>query len=599
MCTASGAWTGAQASRGSLSVSSATLGNNTYLLTCADGAHGSTTVSAVLDVAAASAFVKSPLLVSDGSIANIAQDPLLINPWGIAFAPTSPIWTANNGSHRSTLYDGTGIAQPLIVELPAGLRGNASSTGIVFSGIPDDFIVTSGGRSAGAIFMFAGENGTISGWSPSVDGTHAITMHEDVDAVYKGLALANNGTANLLYAADFHNNKVAVFDRTFAKVDVAGGFADATLPAGFAPFGIQALAIDGQTRIVVTYAKQDLVARDEIVGAGLGLVNVFDVDGRLVAHLVATGGELNAPWGLALAPDDFGTLSNNLLVGNFGSGVIAAYDPIDGQFFGTVNDASGSPIATPGLWGIAFGNGARNQPKSTLYFFAGINQEAGGLFGRVDLAATVPDTVAPTVRVTAPAHGTTVSGVVRISANAKDDVAVSEVEFFAGTTSIGTVTNVADAPVEFDWDTTLGINGALNLTAQARDAAGNVTTSVVVGVTVANTVVQFSDLYMQVFASAGAGHCASCHAGGGAFLPAALNLSSAAAAYAALVDVASLQQPSLRRVNSGDPASSYLVDKLEGVDIGATNRMPLGGPFLDQATIDSVKTWIAQGALNN
>jgi hypothetical protein len=315
--------------------------------------------------------------------------------------------------------------------------------------------------------------------------------------------------------------------------------------------------------------------------------------------LVATGRELNAPWGLALAPNDFGTLSNTLLVGNFGSGVIAAYDPSDGQFFGTINDATGSPIATPGLWGIAFGNGARNQPKSTLYFFAGINQEAGGLFGRIDLAVTPPDAVAPTVGVTAPAHGATVSGVVRISANAKDDIELAQVEFFAGTTSLGVVTPATDAPAELDWNTTLGVNGVVNLTAQARDAGGNVTTSVAVNVTVANPVVSFSDLYAQIFSSAGAGHCANCHAGGGATLPAALNLSTAAAAYGALVDVASLQRPDLSRVKTGDPANSYLLHKLEGVDIGNTNRMPLGGPFLEQARIDSVKAWIAQGALNN
>jgi uncharacterized protein (TIGR03118 family) len=599
-CTASGAWTGAQAANGTLSVSSTTLGNNTYMLTCADSTHSSTTASAVLAVTTASAFTKSSLVVSDGSIPNVAQDPLLINPWGIAFTPTSPIWTANNGSHTSTLYDGTGIAQALIVQLPAGLRGSANSTGIVFSGIPGDFVVTNGASSAGAIFILAGENGTLSGWSPSVDGTHAIKMYDDADgAVFKGLAIADNGTANLLYATDFHNNKVVVFDSTFVKVDVPGGFTDATLPAGYAPFGIQALQIQEQTRIVVTYAKQDLIGQDEVAGAGFGLVNVFDVDGTLVKHLVEVGGELNAPWGLALAPDDFGTLSDKLLVGNFGSGVIAAYDPITGQIFGTINDATGSPIATPGLWGIAFGNGARNQSKSTLYFFAGINQEAGGLFGRIDVGATAPDIVAPSVRITAPVPGATVSGVVRISANAQDNVGVTQVQFFAGTTSIGTVTNVTAAPVEFDWNTAAGINGAVNLTAQAKDAAGNVTTSAAVAVTVANAVVQFSDLYTQIFASAGAGHCANCHTGGGATLPAALNLSSSANAYAALVDVASIQQPTLRRVNSGDPANSYLINKLEGVNIGNTNRMPLGGPFLDQATIDSVKAWIAQGALNN
>jgi uncharacterized protein (TIGR03118 family) len=554
----------------------------------------------VLAVSAATAFTKSSLVTSDGSIPNVAQDPLLINPWGMAFSPTSPIWVADNGSQSSTLYDGTGIPQALIVQIPAGLRGNANSTGMVFNGTPADFVVTSGTKSAGAAFIFAGETGTISGWSPTVDGTHAIKMYDDVNgAVFKGLAIANNGTANRLYAADFHNNKVIVFDRTFTPVTVPGGFADATLPAGFAPFGIQALQIQGQTRIVVTYAKQDLVAQDEIDGAGFGLVNVFDADGTLVTHLVATGGELNAPWGIALAPDNFGTLSNKLLVGNFGNGVIDAYDPVSGQFAGAINDATGSPISTPGLWGIAFGNGARNQPKTTLYFVAGINHEAGGLYGRIDLGATAPDVVAPTVHITAPVPAAALTGVVHITANAQDNVGVTKVQFFAGATVIGTVTNVAAAPVAFDWNTATVANGNVNLTAQATDAAGNVTTSTAVAVTVANTPVLFVDLYTQIFAATGAGHCAGCHTGGGAALPAVMNLSSAANAYAAFVGVASIQQPTLQRVKAGDPSNSYLINKLEGVNIGATNRMPLGGPFLDQATIDSVKTWIAQGALNN
>jgi uncharacterized protein (TIGR03118 family) len=599
MCSAGGAWMGAQAASGTLSVSPTTLGTNTYTLTCGDATHAATSVSAALEVTAATAFTKSNLVVSDGSIPNIAQDPLLINPWGIAFSPASPIWTANNGSHKATIYDGTGIAQPLVVDLPAAPRGNADATGIVFSAIPGDFVVTDGTASAGAAFIFAGESGTISGWSPAVDGTHAITVYDDPNgAVFKGLAMANNGSENLLYATDFHNNEVVVLDRTFARVTVPGGFKDETLPEGYAPFGIQALPIEDETRIVVTYAKQDLVAANEVVGAGFGLVNVFDTDGTLVTHLVEVGGELNAPWGLALAPENFGSLGNKLLVGNFGSGVITAYDPVTGERFGTVNDATGSPIATPGLWGIAFGNGARNQPKSTLYFFAGINQEAGGLFGRIDLGATAPDVVAPTVQITAPAPGT-VSGIVRVSANARDNVGVTQVEFFAGTVSVGTVTNVGAAPVAFDWNTALGVNGSVALTAQARDAAGNVTTSSAVALTVDNTVVRFSDLYAQIFAGTGAGHCANCHTGGGNTLPAALNLSSAANAYAALVNVASIQQPTLARVNAGDPATSYLINKLEGVNIGTTSRMPFGGPFLDQATIDSVKTWIAQGALNN
>jgi uncharacterized protein (TIGR03118 family) len=444
-------------------------------------------VSAILAVAAASAFAKSNLVVSDGSIPNVAQDPQLINPWGIAFSPTSTIWAADNGSQSSTLYDGTGIAQALTIAVPAGVRGNASPTGIVFNGTSADFVVTSGTHSVGAVFLFADESGAISGWSPTVDGTHAIKMYDDADgAVFKGLAIANNGTANQLYAADFHNNKIVVLDRTFTKVTTPGGFTDPTLPAGFAPFGIQTLQLQGQTRVVVSYAKQDLVAHDEIGGAGLGLVNVFDANGTLVKHLVAVGGALNAPWGFALAPDNFGTLSNKLLVGNFGNGVINAYDPISGQIAGSINDVTGTPIATPGLWGIAFGNGARNQPKTTLYFFAGINDEAGGLLGRIDLGATAPDVVAPTVVITSQGQGTVLTGVVHITANAHDNVGVTQVQFFAGSTSIGIVPTTVAAPVSFDWNSAGVANGNVTLTAQAKDAAGNVTTSVAVAVTVTN-----------------------------------------------------------------------------------------------------------------
>lgn len=599
-CTASGAWIGSQPANGTLSVSPLTLGNQTFTVTCSDSMHSASSASAVLAVGAASAFTKSSLVTSDGSIPNVAQDPFLINPWGMAFGPTGPMWVADNGSQNSTLYDGTGVVQALVVQIPAGLRGNANPTGIVFNGTSADFVVTDGTRSAGAAFIFAGENGTISGWSPTVDGTHAIKMYDDANgAVFKGLALANNGTANQLYAADFHNNKVVVLNKTFTPITVAGGFADATLPAGYAPFGIQTLQIQGQTRIVVTYAKQDLVAEDEVDGAGLGLVNVFDVNGTLVKHLVAAGGALNAPWGIALAPDNFGTLSNTLLVGNFGDGVIDAYDPVSGQFVGTVNDASGSPVSTPGLWGITFGNGARNQPRTTLYFSAGVNHEAGGLYGRIDLGSTAPDIVAPTVRITSPVQAAALTGVVHITANAQDNVGVVKVQFFAGTTSIGTLTNPPAAPVSFDWNSVTFANGNVNLTAQATDAAGNVTTSTPIAVTVTNPVVQFSSLYTQIIAPTGAGHCANCHTGGGATLPSSMNFSSAANAFAALVGTASIQQPTLQRVKAGDPSASYIINKLEGVNIGTTNRMPLGGPFLDQTTIDSVKAWIAQGALNN
>ena len=539
-------------------------------------------------------------LVSDGAVTAATVDHNLINPWGIVIAPGRPVWVANNGTQTSTLYDGTGQVVPLVVSLPGGMNGDADATGIVFNGTTD-FAVSNGTQSAAAAFIFDGEGGTILGWSPAVDATHALIAYDDGagGAVYKGLAIAVDSGANFLYATDFHNNKVDVFDKTFQKVTVAGGFTDPTLPAGYAPFGIQALQIGGQTVIYVTYAQKSTTSDDNVNGAGLGLVNVFDTKGTLIKHLVPVGGALNAPWGVVLAPASFGTVSNDVLIGNFGDGVINAYNPDTGAFVDSIKDSTGTAIANPGLWGIAFGNGVRNQPATTLYFAAGIANEADGLYGRIDLGATAPDIVAPAVTLSAPADGATVSGnAVALTVTATDNVAVTSVTFLAGTTSIGTATT---APFTFTWDTTGVANGPVALTAQAKDAAGNVTASAAVNVTVDNTAppppaaVTLTQLQTDIFTP----RCSTCHTGVGASLPGSMNLTSTAATFASFVNVASIENPALKRVLPGDPDNSYMVHKIQGTDIGTTARMPFGGPFLDQATIDQVRTWISQGALNN
>ncbi|MGH8260998.1 MAG: TIGR03118 family protein, partial [Steroidobacteraceae bacterium] len=354
-------------------------------------------------------------------------------------------------------------------------------------------------------------------------------------------------------------------------VTVAGGFADPSLPKGYAPFGIQAITVQSQTLIYVTYAEQTAPDnRDETSGAGLGLVNVFDTAGTLKSHLVPVGGKLDAPWGIALAPANFGTLSNALLIGNFGDGVINGYDPSSGAYIGTVSDANAQPIANPGLWGIAFGNGAHNQPATTLYFAAGVASEADGVYGRIDLGATAPDVAAPTVAVTAPASGATVSGSVTLTATAADNVGVASVKFFAGTTAIGTATA---SPYSVSWDTTQTANGSVQLTAVAQDAAGNATTSAAVAVTVNNAAaVTFTQLQTNIFTPI----CSVCHTGVGSSLPGAMNL-TAGNAYASLVNVASLEQPSLKRVAPGDPTDSYILHKLEGTPGITGGRMPLGG----------------------
>jgi uncharacterized protein (TIGR03118 family) len=686
-CTASGAWSGTQAATGTLVVTPSAVGTQTYTLMCTGGAYSpSTSQSATLTVIAQSAFSMSNL-VSDGAVAAATTDANLVNPWGIVFGPGTPVWIANNATETSTLYDGTGNKVALTVSLPAGLNGSADATGIVFNSSGTDFVVTKAALSGPARFIFDGEGGTILGWSPTVDATNAVIGYDDGagGAVYKGLAIANDGTANHLYATDFHNGKVDVFDKNFAKVTVAGGFTDPTLPAGYNPFGIQAVQISGQTRIVVTYAKKDPASNDEVAGAGFGLVDVFDTSGTLVTHLVPVGGALNAPWGVAMAPAGFGTLSNALLVGNFSDGVITGYDPVTGAFVGTLQDSTGQPIATPGLWGIAFGNGARNQPTTTLYFAAGIADEADGLYGRIDLGATAPDIVAPTVALTAPAAGT-VTGTVTVTANAADNVGVAQVEFFAGTTSLGVDTT---APYSVDWNTTAVANGNFNVTAVAKDAFGNATTSAAVAVTVSNappppdntpptvsltapaagtvsgtiavtataadnvgvtqveffagatslgtdttapysvnwntTTVADGNVNLTAVAHDAAGNtttstavvvnvsnavvvtlaqlqaniftpkCSGCHTGGGATLPSSMNLTSAAATHAALVNVTSVDEPTFKRVLPGDPNNSYIIHKLEGTQlVGA--RMPFGGPFLDQPTIDQVRAWIQAGA---
>jgi uncharacterized protein (TIGR03118 family) len=328
------------------------------------------------------AYAVTPL-VSDGAVAAAFNDASLKNPWGVAFNPNGFVWVANNGAANSTLYDGTGKPQSLVVAVPGAAGAPGKPTGIVFSGSAN-FVVSKNGVSGPSRFIFASEDGVISGWAPNVDGTHALLAADNSaeHSAYKGLALAANGQGNFLFATDFHNARVDVFDAAFHRVHWAGAFLDPKLPAGYAPFGIQNL----QGNLYVSYARQDVDARDEVAGRGLGLVNVFDASGKLIRR-VANGGRLNAPWGLAMAPADFGRFSNALLVGNFGDGRISAYDARSGEFLGQLRGPDGRRLAISGLWGLAFGNGLSSQPTGTLFFAAGTNDEANGTYGRIDPAA--------------------------------------------------------------------------------------------------------------------------------------------------------------------------------------------------------------------
>ena len=353
------------------------------MVSCGGG--GSSGGASMATTTTTSGFVATSLVSNINSATNPYSgsnaDRHLVNAWGIAFNPQGFVWVANNGTSTSTLYDGAGVPQSLVVSIPAGSKGPAKPTGIVFNGSPA-FQVSEGGASGASVFMFAGEGGTISGWSPAVNMTNAIVAVDNgaKGKIYKGLALAGVGGAPRLYAADFHNGVVDVFDGNFAPVVVGGAFVDPSLPAGYAPFGIQAIG----SQIFVSYAKQDAQGEDDVAGSGLGAVDVFDTAGHLVQRLIPVGGKLDAPWGMVMAPADFGPFGNDLLVGNFGDGKINVFDPVSGAFIATLSNGTDAPLVFDGLWGLAFGNGINSQPTNTLFYAAGPADESNGAYGRID-----------------------------------------------------------------------------------------------------------------------------------------------------------------------------------------------------------------------
>jgi uncharacterized protein (TIGR03118 family) len=305
-------------------------------------------------------------------------DPNLVNPWGISLNSTDPFWIADNRTGVSTLLDGQGRIPPLIVQTP-GIGGSVgSATGTVFNGGPG-FVISESGRAGPSQFLFATEDGLIMGWSAGVNITHAlVTVNNSGAAVYKGLALATNSEGTFLYAANFFAGTIDVFDQGFHAARLSGAFSDPALPAGFAPFNIQNIG----GRLFVTYAQQNSQWHDDVPGAGNGYVDVFDANGKLLSRF-ASGGALNSPWGLALAPANFGDFSNDLLVDNTGDGRINAFNPQTGAFAGQLKDSAGIPIQIEQLWGLAFGNGGGAGGKNTLYFTAGIGYEQHGLFGKL------------------------------------------------------------------------------------------------------------------------------------------------------------------------------------------------------------------------
>lgn len=326
---------------------------------------------------------KQTNLVSDQSGASFT-DSNLVNPWGLSRSSGSPWWVSDNGTGRSTLYDGTGKPLSLVVTIPPAdsTSGNTGTpTGTVFNGGTGFALAP----SLPALFLFVTEDGTISGWNPKVDPTNAIIkVNTKGKSVFKGATLAvadcpRTGPGTFLYVADFHNGRILVYDSNFHLVNLSEErFDDDALPPGYAPFNVQ--NIGGE--LYVTFAQQDADKHDEVDGAGLGYVDVFSPTGKLLRRL-QHGPWFNAPWGLAMAPGDFGIYSHDLLVGQFGSGHILVFDPVTGNFKGRLRDANDKVIENYGLWGISFGNGGTAGPANTLYFSAGTNHEQNGLFGTI------------------------------------------------------------------------------------------------------------------------------------------------------------------------------------------------------------------------
>ena len=335
---------------------------------------------------------------------NTTIDANLSNPWGLALAPGHPIWIADNNSNLATLYGGaganatgsvTGSNSVGIAIPPSAASVPSNPTGQVYNATGQFPVATIHGAET-ALFLYDGEGGTIAGWA-SDSGASAATVYDDgiangaAHAVYKGLAIGSFNGVNYLYATDLHNNKIDVFDTTFSKpAPLQGKFIDPAMPAGFVPFGIQALG----GKLYVSFARQDVAMHDETTGAGLGYVDVFGMDGSFISRF-ASAGVLNAPWGMALAPAGFGTFAGDLLIGNFGDGTINVFAPNGTSLavsMGPLTMPTGQMLSIPGLWALAFGNGDSDKALTTLFYTAGFANQTDGVFGAIDFTSmTVPN----------------------------------------------------------------------------------------------------------------------------------------------------------------------------------------------------------------
>ena len=340
------------------------------------------------------AYVKHNLVADLVNVGADNTDPNLVNVWGICDSATSPFWVSDTGTGLSTVYSGKGsvtVTTTKVTVPPApSTTGLGTPTGCIIGN--GSFPIKTATGTANASFIFDTLDGTISAWANAANPTSAIIQVDNsgAGAVYTGLALGGTASAQLMYAANYHSGAIEVYDSTYKLVSMPGAFTDAMIPAGYAPFNIWPLTTGGITKLYVTYTVQDAAKKNYAagVGAGVGYVDAFDMNGVLLQR-VAQKGVLNAPWGVAIAPASFGKFAGMLLVGNFGDGRINVFDPVSGNSLGPLEDTTGNPIAIPGLWALIAGNGGNGGDTGAVYFSAGTGGQQHGLFGSLQAAPAI------------------------------------------------------------------------------------------------------------------------------------------------------------------------------------------------------------------
>jgi uncharacterized protein (TIGR03118 family) len=406
-CVASGAWSGPQPPQGTSTVTPTTTGTFAYVLGCSTpvGSLADSTVLTVRPVAAhasaerfmptrhGASLLRTDLVADVAGTSALRTDPDLGDPWGVALPEQLPAILTSRESNTSTAYDGSGISQPatgpLRLQLPSRSTGAPFGAAGVVANPGDGFVVAAGVRSAPARLLYAGTSGTIAGWSPELGVDYAIIAYAADDAArYTALAIEISSTPgeSRLYAADFRNAKVDVFDGAFRKQPRTAtrfAFTDPALPPGYSPFGIAVI----DQLVYIAYAQRLLSSSDPVTGAGLGVIAVFTPSGEFISRLVTTGRVLDAPWSIVRSPAGAVPFPGALLVGNTGDGRINAFDAATGALLGALTDATGAALVIPHLHGLAFGNHSAKQPRTTLFFSAGAHDGANGWYGRIDFSA--------------------------------------------------------------------------------------------------------------------------------------------------------------------------------------------------------------------